>query len=87
MHIRMHHLDSFDWTVILSIGALAMSNVAIFLVDRTAMELISAVSAILLCLTAFVKFVDLLYDKFQKWGVAKIPAKLIKLWQSLRNKK
>jgi hypothetical protein len=58
-------ITNFDMALASSISAYAFSIVAVH--NDTVMSGISAVSAIIFCLTALIKFVDLLMDKVEKW--------------------
>jgi hypothetical protein len=58
-------ITNFDMALASSISAYAFSIVAVH--NDTVMSGISAVSAIIFCLTALIKFVDLLMDKIEKW--------------------
>ena len=63
----MSHLTDWDITVLSSVGALAMSMLSMIISDQNIMAAVSSISAIILCLTAIVKFVDLVFDKWKKW--------------------
>lgn len=63
----MNHLTDWDITVLSSVGALAMSMLSMIISDQNIMAAVSSISAIILCLTAIVKFVDLVIDKWKKW--------------------
>lgn len=63
----MLDFNSFDWTLALSLSALTLSKVAIYTAEEHTMSAISAISAIIFCLTALIKFIDLALEKFYKW--------------------
>jgi len=63
----MSHLTDWDITVLSSVGALAMSMLSMIISDQNIMAAVSSISAIILCLTAIVKFIDLVFDKWKKW--------------------
>jgi hypothetical protein len=58
--------DSYDYSIASSIAAIVLSQVAICL-NHNLMELITAFSAVILALTAFVKFLDIVIDKLPTW--------------------
>jgi hypothetical protein len=57
--------SNFDITIISSITAYIFSIVATS--NETVLATISAISAIIFCLTAIIKFIDLVIDKWAKW--------------------
>jgi hypothetical protein len=57
--------SNFDITIISSITAYIFSIVATS--NETVLATISAISAIIFCLTAVIKFIDLVIDKWAKW--------------------
>lgn len=59
--------SNFDITLASSVSAYAFSLVAIQ--NDTILSGISAVSAVIFCLTAIIKFVDLVFDKYNKWRI------------------
>lgn len=59
-------LNNMDWSLSASLSAIVLSQVSI-LVTNNSMEIISAISATILCLTAAIKFFDLLSEKIPKW--------------------
>lgn len=65
----MNHESAFsayDWSYLASLSALLLSRISVLLNDDI-MGIITAVSAIILCLTAIIKFVDLAIDKVPTW--------------------
>lgn len=59
--------SSYDWSIVASLAALFFSRISL-LITNDIMEIITAVSAIILCLTAIVKFLDLAIDKLPTWA-------------------
>ena len=64
--IKKMSISNFDATVVSSVSAYAFSVIALTN-DEQLISTISGVSAIILCLTAIIKFVDLIFDKWKKW--------------------
>ena len=63
----MHYFTDWDITMLTSIGALLLSFISTSIDEQNVMALISSVSAVILCLTAIIKFIDLVLDKWKKW--------------------
>lgn len=65
----MNHsaFSSYDWSIAASVAALFLSRISLLL-NNDIMEIITAVSAVILCLTAIVKFLDLVIEKLPKWS-------------------
>lgn len=63
----MHYFNDWDITMLSSISALLLSFVSVNITEYNIMASISYISAIILCLTAIVKFVDLVIEKWKKW--------------------
>lgn len=64
---QMNYFTDWDLTMLSSIGALLLSFISTQIDEPNVMALISSVSAIILCLTSIVKFIDLVNDKWKKW--------------------
>jgi hypothetical protein len=62
-------LSNIDITLISSVTAYIFSIVATS--NETVLASISAISAIIFCLTAIIKFIDLVIDKWSKWSKIK----------------
>lgn len=62
----IYHSDSFI-PALASIFALLMAELSISIPDDNLLKSITAVSSIVLCLTAMVKLVDLCIEKLPKW--------------------
>lgn len=65
--LSMQYFTDWDITMLSSISALLLSFVSANIEDYQIMSAISYVSAIILCLTAIIKFIDLVMDKWTKW--------------------
>jgi hypothetical protein len=65
MTTRMN-LSNIDLTIITSITAYILSFVA--LNSEHVVASVSAVSGIIFCLTAIIKFIDLIIEKWNKWN-------------------
>lgn len=63
----MQHLTDWDITMLSSIGALLLSFVSSEMEQQNVMTIISYLSALILCLTSVIKFIDLVRDKWKKW--------------------
>jgi hypothetical protein len=66
-------LTTFDLTMLSSIMAFALSKVSMIVNDNDLMAVISGTSAVVLCLTAIIKFVDLVIEKYIKWKALRKP--------------
>lgn len=62
----MYHSDSFI-PALASFFALLMSEISIRIVDEPLLKVITAVSSIVLCLTAIIKLIDICLEKIPKW--------------------
>lgn len=60
-----------DWVVATSLGAFTFSKISMLINDQVIMEGVSSVSAVILCLTAILKFIDLAIEKWKKWKKTK----------------
>ena len=63
----MQHLTDWDITMLSSIGALLLSFLSSEMEQQNVMTIISYLSALILCLTSVIKFIDLVLDKWKKW--------------------
>lgn len=63
----MQQLSDWDITMLSSIGALLLSFVSSEMEQQNVMTIISYLSALILCLTSVIKFIDLVRDKWKKW--------------------
>lgn len=63
----MQQLTDWDITMLSSIGALLLSFVSSEMEQQNVMTIISYLSALILCLTSVIKFIDLVRDKWKKW--------------------
>lgn len=63
----MDKIDSWDWTMALSIVGFVSSKIAQAAADESQLSMISTLSAIIFSLTALVKLVDLVFEKCPKW--------------------
>jgi uncharacterized membrane protein len=63
---RMNHSDSL-LTALISVSALIISQISITIADESFMKAVTAVSSIVLCLTAVIKLTDLCLEKIPKW--------------------
>lgn len=63
----MDKIDSWDWTMALSIVGFVSSKIAQVSADQSQLNMISTLSAIIFSLTALVKLIDLVFDKAPKW--------------------
>ena len=61
-----HHSDSL-LTAMASVTALLFSQISIMIDDQNFMKTITAVSSVVLCLTALIKLIDLCHEKYIKW--------------------
>ena len=60
-------MSSQDWAVLMSLSSLLLVEITQKVQDESIMSAVSAASAIILCLTAVIKFVDLCIEKYYKW--------------------
>lgn len=60
-------IDSWDWTMALSIVGFVSSKIAQAAADESQLSMISTLSAIIFSLTALVKLIDLVVEKCPKW--------------------
>ena len=58
--------DNYDWSIATSLGAFVLAYLSNVLEQQT-MEIITGISAGVLCLTAIVKFIDLLVERIPIW--------------------
>lgn len=65
----IYHSDSFI-PALASFFALIMSEISIRIVDDNQLKVITAVSSVVLCLTAIIKLIDICVDKLPKWHAA-----------------
>jgi hypothetical protein len=63
----MNYFTNWDMTMLSSIGALTLSFITGTIEEPNIMAWVSGISAILLCLTSIVKFIDLIAEKWEKW--------------------
>lgn len=66
-------MNPYDWSLGGSFLAVVFAQISKSLTHAPTMELITAVGATVMCLTAIVKFVDLLFEKWQKWKRIRTP--------------
>jgi hypothetical protein len=62
----MNYFTNWDMTMLSSLGALILSYVSDTIEMPDIMAWISAVSAVILCLTSIIKFIDLIVDKYKR---------------------
>ncbi len=62
----MQYFTNWDMTMLSSLGALILSYVSDTIEMPDIMAWISAVSAVILCLTSIIKFIDLIVDKYKR---------------------
>ncbi len=62
----MQYFTNWDMTMLSSLGALILSYVSDTIEMPDFMAWISAVSAVILCLTSIIKFIDLIVDKYKR---------------------
>lgn len=65
--IRMNHSDSL-LTALASLSALIFSQISIRIEEDNTLKWITAISSIVLCITAIIKLIDLCTEKFPKWA-------------------
>lgn len=63
----MNSLNNWDITMISSISSFALSFFSLLGDPTNYLTIVSSVSAIILCLTSIVKFIDLVLEKWKKW--------------------
>lgn len=62
----MTNLSDSILTSIASISAVLLSQITILIEDQSMMKAITAISSVVLCLTAIIKLVDLCIEKYRK---------------------
>jgi hypothetical protein len=62
----MNYLTNWGATMVSSFGALILSYASDTIEMPNIMAWISAVSAVILCLTSIIKFIDLIVDKYKR---------------------
>lgn len=60
-------MHSYDWSLASSTIAFVMVQINKAVESNMVMESITAISAVVFCLTAIVKFIDLVVEKSKKW--------------------
>lgn len=65
----MTHSDGF-LTATASLFALIFSQISASITDENFLKWVTAISSVVLCITAVIKLVDLCLDKIPKWSVA-----------------
>lgn len=68
-----HRMHPYDWSLIGSTLAIVLAQINQAINNGPTMELVTAVGAVVMCLTAIVKFIDLLFEKWQKWKRVRTP--------------
>ena len=68
--LKMNHFSDSLLTALASFTALIFSQISITLPDDNLMKWITAISSVVLCLTAIIKLIDLCTEKFPKWSRA-----------------
>ena len=68
-----HRMHPYDWSLGGSFLAIVFAQISQAINNNPTMELITALGATVMCLTAIVKFVDLLLEKWQKWKRIRTP--------------
>lgn len=64
---ELQNFTHWDLTMMSSILALFSSYLSISIQNNNLMVIISYVSAIILCITSIIKFIDLIVDKWKSW--------------------
>ena len=67
---KMNHLSDSLITALASVCALIFSQISITLPDDNIMKWITAISSVVLLLTAIIKLIDLCTEKIPKWSAA-----------------
>lgn len=65
----MTHSDGL-LTGLASFLAVVLSQISASIDDPNFLKMVTAISSVVLCLTALIKFVDLCLDKIPKWSAA-----------------
>lgn len=67
LFIKMQQSDSL-LTALASLSALIISQISIRIEEDNTLKWITAISSIVLCITAIIKLIDLGIEKFPKWS-------------------